>query len=231
MKKFWKNIEIQQKHLNSYYILLDCKILKTPFKKKLLVPNKKLANEIFNEWNQVTDIIDIENMIFYAILSTSIDKTCDNKELYINDIMNFVDTDLICYRAEEPYELVEWQSKSWDPILNKIEKFIDNKINVFKGVMPLKQNKNLHFKIKSFLNKLSDLEITALHRVTNITGSIFLSLCIFKNYISGKDAFELSYLDELWQANNWGHEKESSKKREEMQLELNRTIYLLDCLR
>ena len=78
MKKFWKKIEIQKKHLNSYYILLDSKILKTPLKKKLIVPNKKLANEILNEWSQVKDIRHIEKMIFYAILSTSIDKTLFN---------------------------------------------------------------------------------------------------------------------------------------------------------
>ena len=47
---------------------------------------------------------------------------------YSNEILNFSDTDLICYRAEEPNDLVQWQSKNWDPILLKVEKYINNKI-------------------------------------------------------------------------------------------------------
>ena len=82
-----------------------------------------------------------------------------------NDILDFIDTDLICYRAEDPNDLVQWQSKNWDPILLKVEKYINNKINVFKGIMPSKQNKGIKFKITKFLTKFSDLEIIALHKI------------------------------------------------------------------
>ena len=139
--------------------------------------------------------------------------------------------DLICYRAEEPNDLVQWQSKNWDPILLKVEKYINNKIDVFKGIMPLKQNKEIKFKITKFLTKFSDLEIIALHKITNITGSIFLSLCILNNDIIKEKVFELSHLDELWQAENWGYEEEASKNREKINIQLNRTMYFLDCLR
>ena len=170
-------------------------------------------------------------MIFYGIISTSIDKISNNRILYVNEILNFIDTDLICYRAEEPNDLVQWQSKNWDPILLKVEKYINNKIDVFKGIMPLKQNKGIKFKITKFLTKFSDLEIIALHKITNITGSIFLSLCILNNDIIKEKAFELSHLDELWQAENWGYEEEASKNREKINIQLNRTMYFLDCLR
>ena len=77
----------------------------------------------------------------------------------------------------------------------------------------------------------SDLEIIALHKITNITGSIYLSLCILNNDIIKEKVFELSHLDELWQAENWGYEEEASKNREKINIQLNRTIYFLDCLR
>ena len=97
--------------------------------------------------------------------------------------------------------------------------------------MPFRQDKEVHLKITTFLGKFSDLEIAVLHRVTNITGSIFLTLCVLKNDKIKKNAFELSCLDELWQAKNWGYEKEASKNRENINNELNRIIYFLDCLR
>ena len=231
MRKFWKTVKVKKKSCNSYEILLDENVLKTPMKKKLTIQNSKIAEEIYKEWNQDKNIVDTDAMIFYGIISTFIDKISNNRTLYVNEILNFIDTDLICYRAEEPNDLVQWQSKNWDPILLKVEKYINNKIDVFKGIMPLKQNKEIKFKITKFLTKYSDLEVIALYKITNITGSIFLSLCILNNDIIKEKVFELSHLDELWQAENWGYEEEASNNREQINFELNRTIYFLDCLR
>ena len=231
MKKNWKTVQVKEKSINSYEILLDNNILKTPLQNKLIIPNAKIAKEIYKEWNQKTKFINTDKMVFYGIMSTSIDKIFGNRKQYIEDLLEFVDTDLICYRADKPIDLVQWQSKNWDPIISKVEKYINNKINIFKGIMPLRQDKETHLKINLFLTKFSDLEIAVLHRITNITGSIFLTLCILKNDKIKKNAFELSYLDELWQAENWGCEEEASKKRKNINNELNRIIYFLDCLR
>jgi len=231
MKKNWKTVQVKEKSINSYEILLDNNILKTPLQNKLIIPNAKIAKEIYKEWNQKTKFINTDKMVFYGIMSTSIDKIFGNRKQYIEDLLEFVDTDLICYRADKPIDLVQWQSKNWDPIISKVEKYINNKINIFKGIMPLRQDKETHLKINLFLTKFSDLEIAVLHRITNITGSIFLTLCILKNDEIKKNAFELSYLDELWQAENWGYEEEASKNRENINNELNSIIYFLDCFR
>ena len=231
MKKNWKTVQVKEKSINSYEILLDNNILKTPLKNKLIIPNAKIAKEIYMEWDQKTNFLNTDSMVFYGIISTSIDKICDNRKSYIDDVLEFIDTDLICYRAEKPNDLAQWQSKNWDPIISKVEKYINHKINVFKGIMPLRQDKEIHLKITTFLTKFSDLEIATLHRITNITGSIFLTLYVLKNDKIKENVFELSYLDELWQAKNWGYEEEASKTRENINDELNRIIYFLDCLR
>ena len=230
MKKFWKTVQVKENSINSYKILLDNNVLKTPLKKELIVENSKIAEEIYNEWNQDTNEIDTDSMIFYGIISTSIDKISYNRKSYIDDILDYVDTDLICYRAEKPNNLVQWQSKNWDPILSKAEKYINGKINVFTGIMPLKQDKETHLKITKFLMQFSNLEIVVLHKLINITGSIFLSLCILKGDIIKKYAFELSYLDELWQTKNWGCDEEASKNREKINDQLKRIIFFLDCI-
>ena len=231
MKKNWKTVKVKEKSVNSYEILLDNNILRTPLKNELIISNAKIAEEICKEWNQDIKFLNTDDMVFYGIISTSIDKIFDNRKQYIDDVLGFVDTDLICYRADKPVDLVQWQSKNWDPIILKVEKYINNKINISEGIMPLRQDKEIHLKITTFLTKFSDLEIAVLHRITNITGSIFLTLCILKNDKIKKNAFELSCLDELWQAENWGYEEEASKNRENINNELNRIIYFLDCLR
>ena len=231
MKKNWKTVQIKKNSINSYEILLDNNILRTPLKNELIISNAKIAEEIYKEWNQETKVLNTDNMVFYGIISTSIDKIFDNRKQYVDDVLDFVNTDLICYRADKPIDLVQWQSKNWDPIISKVEKYINYKINIFKGIMPVRQDKQIHLKITTFLTEFSDLEIAVLHRITNITGSIFLTLCILKNDKIKKNAFELSYLDELWQAEKWGYEEEASKNRENINNELNRIIYFFDCLR
>ena len=169
-------------------------------------------------------------MIFYGLISTSLDKIIDNKNLYINDILDYIDTDLICYRAENPKELLELQKNKWDPIILLIEKYIGIKVQVFQGILPKKQHIDIHSKLNNLINQFNIFEISALHRITNITGSIFLSLCVLKKDISKKEVFELSFLDELWQAENWGFDAETSQKRKKISTELNRSIFFLDCL-
>ena len=230
MKKNWKIVQVKEKSINSYEILLDNNILRTPLKNELKIPNAKIADEIYKEWNQETKFLNTDKMVFYGIISTSIDKIYGNRKLYIDDLLEFIDTDLICYRAEKPNDLVKWQKKNWDPIISEVEIYINNKINIFKGIMPLKQDKKIRLKIATLLTKFSDLEIATLHRITNITGSIFLTLYVLKNDKIKENVFELSYLDELWQAKNWGYEEEASKTRENINNELNRIIYFLDCI-
>ena len=230
MKKFWKKVSIKKISSNSFQIMLDERILQTPLKRELVLPNLNLTQEIVKEWDQHSKNINTESMIFYSLISTSLDKIIDNKNLYINDILDYIDTDLLCYRAENPKELVELQKNKWDPIILLIEKYIQTRVRVFQGVLPKKQHSTVHVRLNNLINQFDIFEISALHRLTNITGSIFLSLCVLKKDILSNEVFELSFLDELWQAENWGFDDETSKKRKEISIELNRSIYFLDCL-
>ena len=230
MKKFWEKVSIKKISSDSFCIMLDDRILKTPLKRELILPKLNLAQEIVKEWDQDSKKINTESMIFYGLISTSLDKIIDNKNLYINDILDYIDTDLICYRAENPKELVELQKNKWDPIIFLIEKYIGTKVHVFEGVLPKKQDTTVHNRFNNLINQFDIFEIAVLHRITNITGSIFLSLCVLKKDISKNEVFELSLLDELWQAENWGFDEETSRKRKEISIELNKSIFFLDCL-
>jgi len=229
MKKFWKKVSIKKISSNSFQIMLDERILQTPLKRELVLPNLSLTQEIVKEWDQDVKNINTESMIFYSLISTSLDKVIDNRNLYIGDILSYIDTDLICYRAENPKELVELQKNKWDPIILLIEKYIGDKIQIFHGVLPKKQHSTIHVRLNNLINQFDIFKISALHRITNITGSIFLSLCVLKKDISKNKVFELSFLDELWQAENWGFDEETSQKRKKISTELNKSIFFLDC--
>ena len=45
MKKFWKKVEVKEIFKNTFQVLLDNKILKTPMKKDLSFLNYQIASE------------------------------------------------------------------------------------------------------------------------------------------------------------------------------------------
>ena len=213
MKKFWKNVCVKSKLKN------------------LKFSNYNIAKETALEWDISEKEINTENMVFYGLISTAIDKINHDKVLYIENILGFINTDLICYRADGPNELVDLQNSSWNPIISFIKKYIDVELKFFKGVMPSKQSSEIFVRLKTLINSFSDIEISALHRMTNLTGSIFISICILKGDVLKNEAFELSFLDELWQAKNWGVEEESLDKRDKIAKELNRKISFVELIR
>ena len=231
MKKFWKNIKVKEILPNQFQVQLDNKVLKTPMKKDLIFLNLKMAQEIAQEWDIKEKVINTDNMIYYGLLSTAIDKIQFSRNIYITDMLNFVNTDLICYRAEGPNELINIQNNSWNPILLNIKKYLNLEINFCSGVMPITQPLEIFPKLKLLMNTFSHQEIAALHRLTNLSGSIFISLCILKGDILKKEVFELSFLDEIWQAKNWGVEEDAAKKRDKISQELNRIISFVEILK
>ena len=74
MKKFWKKVSIKKISFNSFQIMLDERILQTPLKRELILPNLNLAQEIAKEWDQDSINIKTESMIFYGLISTSLAK-------------------------------------------------------------------------------------------------------------------------------------------------------------
>lgn len=231
MKKFWKTVEVSELTTNSYQILLDKKILKTPMQNDLIFTDYRISYETSLEWDINSDKLDTDEMVFFGIFSTAIDRIVNDRVLYINEIMKFVDTDLICYKADKPDELVKLQNKHWDPILLIIKNYIGEEIQFFTGIMPRTQNIQVHNKIKKLIQNFSNIELSILHRLTNIIGSIFISLCVIKEDILKKHICQLCFLDELWQAENWGIEEESAKKRDKVSKELKKIITLVNYLK
>ena len=87
MKKLWEKVSIKKISSDSFCVMLDKRILKTPLKRELVLPNLNLAQEIVKEWDQDSKNINIESMIFYGLISTSLDKIIDNKNGELFDKM------------------------------------------------------------------------------------------------------------------------------------------------
>ena len=228
MNKQWSSISvITKKKISTIY--LDNKPLLSIEKNKIQLKNKKIANILKNEIEYSEKKIDLKKLFYFNIISFGIDKIKTNKSKYLQEIYKYINTDLICYRADKPNDLVNFQDKMWNPILDRL--YEENlKFNKFVGVMPQSQPRTSILKLKNKFKEFDEFEISSFLKLTQITGSILLAYSLFKKYFNEKYIFDCSVLDEKWQSQQWGEMEEIEKKHKVDFLKIKKIKTLFNAL-
>ena len=73
--------------------------------------------------------------------------------------------------------------------------------------------------------------LAGLHVIASITGSLVLALAVVEGYIPGAYAFELSRIDETYQAEKWGTDAEAAKRATALAHELDKAVELIAAVR
>ena len=228
MNNHWSDVSvITKKKISSIY--LDNKPLLTIEKNQFQLRNKKIANIIKNEIEDSKKRIDFKKLFYYTIISFGIDKIKNNKSKYLQEIYKYINTDLICYRADKPSDLVKLQDKMWNPILDRLGKE-SIKFDKFVGVMPQSQPKKSIEKFKNNFKEFDEFEISTFLKLTQITGSALLAYALLKKYFNEKYVFDCSVLDEKWQSKQWGTMVEIEKRHKIHFLKIKKIKLLLNAL-
>ena len=194
------------------------------------MPSKELANAIADEWRNQEDQIIPSTMPFMVLSSTAVDRVRPRSDDTIDEILSFLETDLLCYRAQEPDALVREQNEVWQPLLNWCEGLIGSAFNVTSGIMPVSQVPTLVPSARKILRSYNHFELLGLHQFTSISGSAVIGLALLENHIELEAAYQASFIDDYFQINNWGDDADASlriaNRRREM-LEIKEFLDLL----
>ena len=117
LKRFYDDVSVVPSG-NGFEIQLDGKPLRSPEKNTLLLPNAFLGEAVAEEWRTQEKDISPPTMPFTKLAFTAADRVAPNRDAVIEQISAFANSDVICYRASEPDDLVKRQKESWDPILD-----------------------------------------------------------------------------------------------------------------
>ena len=74
------------------------------------------------------------------LASTAIDRVAPDRDRIIAETAGYAATDLVCYRAEEPAELVARQAAHWDPLIDWLRERYDVSLQTASGVMAIPQS-------------------------------------------------------------------------------------------
>lgn len=210
MKNLSNEILIKS-HNNIFNLYINDKELKTPNKNKFNFDNKHAPLLIKNEISSQNNL-NLEKSIYYKIFSIARDKINLNKTFFVNDLMKYAETDLICYWEANPEELYSLQKKKWKEIFD-ILKRESLEFKYTTDIKPIKQKKVTLDLLKTKFFKVSDIRLSCLTIITEITGSVLLSF-LFVNYkLNYNELYENCFLHNLWQSKKWGLIEEENNRR------------------
>lgn len=207
-KRFWKTVSVVEEN-GAWAIRLDARALKTPAKSPLHVPTRAMAEAIAAEWDAQTGEVRPDTMPVTRAANSALDKVGPQFEAVAAMLAEYGATDLLCYRAEAPRELVEHQAAAWDPLLDWAASDLGAPLVVGTGIVPVTQPPESLSRIAQAIQAHDPFRLTALHDLIAITGSAVIGLAIARGQIGVEEGWLASRIDEHWQILQWGADEEA----------------------
>ena len=208
IKRFWETARVAEAD-GGYTVVLDGRSVKTPAKSGLIVPTRTLAQEIAKEWDAQVDDVNPETMPLTRAANAAIDKVAHQFDEVASLIAAYGETDLLCYRADRPQELVLRQETAWDPLLVWAKDQFSASLITGKGVMHITQPAQAIERLDAQVRQLTPFQLTAFHDLVSISGSLVLGLAVIHQRLDADSAWAMSRIDETWQAEQWGQDDEA----------------------
>ncbi|MFV0625823.1 MAG: hypothetical protein ACK5N8_00555 [Alphaproteobacteria bacterium] len=142
-----------------------------------------------------------------------------DREEVVDILVDFSITDLLIFWGTEK-ELLLRQEQQWKPILNWLEELLSVKFNYSSGLDVPNQHPETNNRIRAFVSGLSEDELAVYYASTMILRSTLLAMAFVKKRIDAEEAFQASFIEELWQAESWGIVVEAEERRSAILAEL-----------
>ncbi|RPH76323.1 MAG: ATPase [Candidatus Rokuibacteriota bacterium] len=214
-----------------FRILLDGKPIRTPAKRHFELPSQALAEAIAAEWEAQADHVDPATMPLTRLANSAIDGVAGREAEVRADIARYAGSDLVCYRAEGPEELVQRQAQLWDPVLSWAAGTLGVRLQVAAGIMPVAQPDAAAAAVVRALERRSAFALAALLVMTTLTGSALLALAHAHGHLPAEEAWAAAHVDEDWQISRWGEDAEANARRARRWADMQAASRLLELVR
>ncbi|WP_374435964.1 ATP12 family chaperone protein [Tabrizicola sp.] len=194
-----------------FTVQLDGRPVRTPLKSPLVLPTLALAEAVAFEWQAQEGTVKPETMPFTRMANSAVDKVKPQFVAVADMLAEYGGSDLLCYRAEGPAELVARQAEEWDPLLDWASAELGAALRTTTGVMPVTQPESSLAALRSLVHGFGAFQLAAFHDLVAITGSLVLAMAVTRGRIDVAEAWRLSRIDEDWQIALWGEDEEAAE--------------------
>jgi len=225
VKRFYKEVTVADRA-----ILLDGKPVRTPARAELILPTAALADAVAAEWRSQEGDIDPRTMRLTGLSNAAIDRVAPDLAAFTRPLAAYAESDLLCYRADAPPELIARQAEAWDPLLDWAGRRFDVRFTVTSGIVHAPQPAATIARLGQALAAYDAFHLAALAPIVTIGGSLVVALALAEDEVDPDSAFDLTHLDELWQARRWGEDRLALEARAVRKRDFMAAAQLLDLL-
>lgn len=226
MKRFWKDVTVDAEQV----VRLDDRPVRTPGRVPLALPTPALAEAVADEWRSVAETVDPRAMPLTGLANAAIDRIAADPIPFAEGLARYAETDLLCYRADSPPELVERQDAVWNPLLDWARDRYDVHFTLVTGIMHQPQPEATVERLAQAVAALDPFRLAALSPVVTITGSLVLGLALLEGAADADGVWQAAHVDEDFQAEIWGEDYLAIEAREAKRREYDAAVRFLGAL-
>ncbi|MEQ1609799.1 MAG: ATP12 family protein [Hyphomonadaceae bacterium] len=212
-KRFYRDVAVISDG-GMWRVALDGKALRTPNGLPLALPTEALAKVIADEWRSQQERIDLQSMFNTRLAHMTIDRARVADAALTAEAVKYAETDLVCHLAEAPVALQERQQAGWGPLRDWAASEHGVALIAVEGIIPQLQPKASLEAMRTHVAALDAFRLAGLAHGVALFGSAVLGLAVERGRLSAAGAFELSRIDEVFQAERWGEEAEAVRRTE-----------------
>jgi chaperone required for assembly of F1-ATPase len=209
-----------------YAVLLDGKVVRTPARQPLILPNQALADALAAEWQDQRTVIDPARMPLTRLANSIIDGVAASASAVAAEVEKYLGSDLLFYRADGPERLVARQSDLWDPIVAWARTALGARFELVEGVIHVAQPLE-SIKAAAAAIPRDPWRLGAVHSLTTLTGSALIALALAHQAISPDAAWTAAHVDEDWNMELWGRDTLALERREQRLSEMTAAATVL----
>lgn len=152
------------------------------------------------------------------VLEQAVNEIRHHRREIIDRLKDFAKTDLLFFWGEKR-DLFLQQQEKWLPILDWASTELRTELNKTE-TLDVPDNSAMQNPLTEILVGMTDKELACFYAAALNMRSVLLALALVKHRVSAEEAYELSYLEEMWQNEKWGTDAEAVCQREERLAEL-----------
>lgn len=210
-RRFYKSVGVEDAD-EGFLIVLDARPVKTPGKASVVTASRPLAEAIAAEWEAQGEKIDPHSMPLTQIACTAIDKVVPNRDEIVAQVVRYAGADLLCYRVDNPADLVARQLEEWQPVLDWLASAKGVSLRTTTGLIAEDQDPAAMERAAALVEALDDHELAAMAVMVQTTGSFALTMAVINGYLNWERAADASQLDETYQSELWGSDREAEQR-------------------
>ena len=213
MKRFYKDVAVKPAD-GGWAVALDGRTIRTQAGRPQIVSRETLAELLAQEWRAQGEEIDPKSLPMRDLADIAIDQIRDDRAGAIGTLLQYAETDTLCYRADPDEPLFRRQQQDWEPLLAGMETRHNLRFDRIGGVGYRPQPAATLERLRAMLDGENEFVLAGLTTLASLAASLTVAIAALESDADAEALFTASNLEEDWQAEQWGWDAAAAERRE-----------------